>query len=218
MSPYDSERVSGLKEAYRQRKGVIEGRIREFERFLEGDDEDVFAELCFCICTPQSKARTCDRAVGRLKEIGILYNGTEEDIASGLRGVRFRRNKARFIVTARDEFSSGGRIRIKGKLSDRPDARELREWLVKNVKGLGYKEASHFLRNIGLGLDMAILDRHILKNLKLAGVIDTVPVTLTRRRYLEIERMAQAFSKEIGIPMRHLDLLLWSQETGEVFR
>ncbi|GAJ17855.1 unnamed protein product, partial [marine sediment metagenome] len=29
------------------------------------------------------------------------------------------------------------------------DEIKLREWVVKNFKGLGYKEASHFLRNIG---------------------------------------------------------------------
>jgi len=38
------------------------------------------------------------------------------------------------------------------------------EWLVKNLTGLGYKEAGHFLRNIGSG-KIAILDRHILRNL-----------------------------------------------------
>lgn len=84
--------------------------------------------------------------------------------------------------------------------------------------GLGYKEAGHFLRNVGLGEDLAILDRHILKNLVLLGVIDEVPASLTKRRYLEIERRMIEFSKKTGIPMGHLDLLLWSKETGEIFK
>lgn len=211
-------RVGGLKKAYVQRKSIIEDRIEEFERFLERDEEDVFAELCFCICTPQSKARTCDKAISILKETGTLFGGTEEEILAGLREVRFCENKARYIVNAREQFIDGGRIQIKKRLSGHLDAGGLREWIVKNVKGLGYKEASHFLRNIGLGLDMAILDRHILKNLKSVGVIEAIPASISRKKYLEIERKMRAFSKEIDIPLMHLDLLLWSEETGEVFR
>jgi len=86
------------------------------------------------------------------------------------------------------------------------------------VKGLGYKEASHFLRNIGLGEEFAILDRHILRNLKDLQVIPEIPATLTRKRYLEIEEKVRRLAKDIGIPMGHLDLLLWSKETGHIFK
>ncbi len=93
-----------------------------------------------------------------------------------------------------------------------------REWLVKDVKGIGYKEASHFLRNIGFGKQIAILDRHILKNLKLYGVIGDIPKMLSRKKYFEIEKKMMDFSKEIEIPMSHLDLLFWYKETGEIFK
>jgi len=89
---------------------------------------------------------------------------------------------------------------------------------VANVLGLGYKEASHFLRNIGLGEDLAILDRHILKNLALLGVIDKVPESPTKRLYIEIEKQMTAFSSQAGIPMGQLDLLLWYKEAGEIFK
>jgi N-glycosylase/DNA lyase len=95
---------------------------------------------------------------------------------------------------------------------------EAREWLVDNIKGMGYKEASHFLRNIGLGEEFAILDRHILKNLQLLGIIEEVPASLSRKRYFEIEKKMVRFSDRINIPMAHLDLLLWYKETGEVFK
>ena len=215
---YDLERVGELRRAYSQRKSAIEGRIADFERVLEKDDAEVFAELCFCICTPQSKARSCDRAVRRLMETGVLLSGNEEEICAELREARFCENKARYMVTAREQFSRDGNIQIKERLSGHLDPEGLREWLVKEVKGLGYKEASHFLRNVGLGLDLAILDRHILKNMRLAGVIDEVPASMTRKRYLEIERRLRAFSEELGIPLGHMDLLLWSQETGEIFK
>ncbi|MEK9139334.1 MAG: DNA lyase, partial [Bacteroidota bacterium] len=92
-----------------------------------------------------------------------------------------------------------------------------RAWLVKNVKGLGWKEASHFLRNIGHH-NLAILDRHILKNLKRHNVIRTLPKTLTAKRYLTIEKKFLAFSQHLGISMDELDLLFWSRETGEILK
>ncbi len=88
---------------------------------------------------------------------------------------------------------------------------------MQNVKGLGYKESSHFLRNIGYK-NLAILDRHILKNLKDLRVIRYIPKSLNKNKYLEIEDKFQNFSKRINISMDELDLLFWSIETGEVFR
>lgn len=37
------------------------------------------------------------------------------------------------------------------------DAKETREWLVGEISGMGYKEAGHFLRNIGMGENKTIL-------------------------------------------------------------
>jgi len=41
---------------------------------------------------------------------------------------------------------------------------------------------------------------------------------LTKKRYLEIEEKVRRFSREIDIPMGELDLLLWSKETGWIFK
>lgn len=200
-------------------KDVIERRLEEFDRlWREGSDEEIFAEFLFCLLTPQSRAKLCWRAVERLVEKGLLLNGGERDIEDVLKGVRFRRNKARYIVEARKLFTRKGQLEIKKFLSSFGDVKMLREWLVRNVKGMGYKEASHFLRNIGLGEDVAILDRHILKNLKAFGVINDIPRSLSRKKYLEIEEEMRKFSHEIGIPMSHLDLLFWSRQTGEIFK
>jgi len=111
----------------------------------------------------------------------------------------------------------GEKLKIKEKI-DPADTLNTREWLVRNVKGIGYKEASHFLRNIGLGKDLAILDVHILRNLKRYGVIKDPPKTLTRKNYLDVEEKMKEFSRDIGIPMDELDLLFWSRETGVIFK
>ena len=130
-------------------------------------------------------------------------------------GVRFNQRKAEYICLARLKFCERS---LRATLAGFASPQAAREWLVENVKGLGYKEASHFLRNIGLGEDLAILDRHILKNLTLLGVIDEVPSSPTKRIYIEIEQKMSAFSQKAGIPMGQLDLLLWYKEAGEVFK
>ncbi|MFN3910047.1 MAG: DNA lyase, partial [Candidatus Anstonellaceae archaeon] len=90
--------------------------------------------------------------------------------------------------------------------------------LVKEIDGLGLKEASHFLRNIGMMKNLAILDRHILKCLKYYGVIKEIPKTLTKKNYLEIEKRMIEFSKKIKIEPAKIDLLFWSEQTGYVFK
>jgi len=200
-------------------KDEIQSRLQEFDSVLKtGDEESIFAELVFCILTPQSKAKSAWAAVKRLLDNGLLLTGTEDQVLRELTGVRFKYKKAGYITEARNMFLIDGKISIKSRISRFSDAYNAREWLVRNVKGIGYKEASHFLRNIGPGADLAILDRHILKNLRSLQVIEEVPASLSRRRYLEIEEGMKGLSKRVGIPMSHLDLVLWYKETGEVFK
>lgn len=208
--------VMELMDLYAPVKGQIESRLREFRQIWEtGSDEDLFRELVFCLLTPQSRARTCWAAVERLVDKSLLAECDPRQILEELVGVRFNERKALYICLARRMFSSQS---LRAIISGFGSSFAAREWLVKNVKGLGYKEASHFLRNIGLGENLAILDRHILKNLKIMGVIDEVPASLSKKTYLDIERKMIGFSKHVGIPMGNLDLLLWYKEAGEVFK
>ncbi len=210
--------ISELKQFYEKKKDPVQKRLQEFRQILERDDHDVFAELCFCLLTPQSSAKTCWAAVTRLKEKSLLLKGAPGELEPLLNDVRFNESKAKYIVQARQQFSKNGELQVKPHLRSFVNNYELREWLVENVNGLGYKEASHFLRNVGLGEEFAILDRHILRNLKDFGVLPEIPTSLTKKRYLEIEEKVRRFSREIGIPMGELDLLLWSKETGWIFK
>ena len=212
------EKVRSLQLLYQERKDAIQKRLSEFREVMKWSDEDVFGELAFCLLTPQSSAKVCWDAVTKLKQQTLLLKGTPTDLQPTLTQVRFGDSKARYIVEARDMFTKDGRIRIKPEIQRFYNPFELREWLVDNVKGLGYKEASHFLRNIGLGENFAILDRHILRNLASLGVIPEIPISITKKRYLEIEEKLRRFAVEIGIPMADLDLLFWSKETGWIFK
>lgn len=204
-----------LQKTYNERKEIIKNRLIDFKKEFEKDDKHVFGELCFCLLTPQSKAKLCWRAIEKLKETGLLYNGDQKQVKAWLGAVRFNENKSGYILNARELFPD---FKVKQKLIELNDPKEMREWLVKNVKGYGYKEASHFLRNIGFGQNLAILDRHILKNLVKYEVIPEFPKSLTPKLYKEIEEKMSLFSKDVEIPMDELDLVFWSEEAGEVFK
>jgi len=206
-----------LQKEYAKKKKDIRFRLDEFKKVWKNPDKKIFSELCFCICTPQSRAVVCDRAIKGLLKNGNLFNGSYDEIRQGLSGVRFPNNKTGYILEARDLLSSSGKIVIKERI-DTKDIIETRDWIVKNIKGIGYKEASHFLRNIGFGEDLAILDVHIIKNMIRYKLVKEKPKTITKKKYFELEEKLRKFSKKINIPLGELDLLFWSSETGEIFK
>ena len=200
-----------LKELYKERERVIKSRLKEFEVVGYRPEKAIFSELCFCLLTPSTRAERADLAVRNMIEDGSLFTGNREEIVEHLKAIRFRNNKAGYILDARK--LTGLKDLLKGRSN-----LEVREWLVSNVKGLGWKEASHFLRNIGHGEGLAIIDRHLLKNLKEFGYIESIPTQLSKNKYFEFEGKVKEFSEKLGIPMEELDLLLWSKETGKVFK
>lgn len=209
-----------IEKIYKEKQKEIEKRLKEFKEIWErGSNEDIHAELSFCILTPQSKAVNAWKAITTLRENGLLFNGSAEDIVEYLNIVRFKNNKAKYLVALREQMQNKkGEIITKDFFNSITDVKEKREWIVKNIKGMAYKEAGHFLRNVGFGKEIAILDRHILKNLVKLEVIEDVPKSLTPKLYLEIEEKMKAYCKFISIPMDSLDLLLWYKEAGEIFK
>ncbi len=192
-------------------KKSVDARILEFERLGKMSSGDIFKELCFCILTANF---TAEGGIRIQQEVGDGFlTMPEPQLARRLKelGHRFPNTRAGYIVGARKHRDS-----IKGLIDSAEDGDEIREWLVKNVKGIGYKEASHFLRNIGFG-DLAIIDFHIVDILVRHGLIGR-PKTLTRNRYLEIEKVLQGIAKELGISLAELDLYLWCAETGKVLK
>ena len=203
---------------YKKIKPEIVNRISEFRKiWKEADNKALFVELAFCLFTPQSSARQCWKAVNILLEKNLLFTGNWEDISREINLVRFRNNKSKYLIEARERFLSHGEG-IRESLECHKEQFQKRAWLVKNIKGMGLKEGSHFLRNIGIGTDLAILDRHILKNMKLLRVIDDIPKSLSEKIYLSLEEKLSEYSKRVNIPMEHLDFVLWYKEAGEVFK
>jgi N-glycosylase/DNA lyase len=196
---------------YLRRKREIRKRLREFR---EVKPEDYFYELVYCLLTPQSSAANAFRVVKELQLKDFRNSNTDPEPLLGRRDcyIRFHRTKAKHLLKIKVHYSEIEKILLSGKQSV-----ILRQWLVHNVMGMGWKEASHFLRNIG-HRDLAILDRHILRYLLRFDVIKKLPKTLTAKKYLQIEKNFRNFSNKRKIPMDELDLLFWSMGTGNILK
>lgn len=209
-----------VQKIYENIRSRIEERLDEYIKiWRDGDNKDIFCELAFCILTPQSKARNAWKAISELRDNNLLFTGSEEEMLPFLNIVRFNRTKAKNLYILRKQMTDeNGKFITKDFFSTFNSAFEMREWIVKNIRGMSYKEASHFLRNIGFGQELAILDRHILKNLAALDVIKEVPKTVTPKLYKEIEEKLKEYCKEIDIPMENIDLLLWYLEAKDIFK
>jgi len=188
----------------------IEERLEEFRELGKRESREIFKELCFCILTANFNAQ---RSI-KIQE--IIGNGflslSKEELSIKLKelGHRYPEARASYIVDAKRYKDS-----IKEILFSK-ERDEKREWLVKNIKGIGYKEASHFLRNIGM-LDYAIIDFHIIDLLEKEGIIER-PKSLTKKRYILIESLLREIADQLGISLGELDLYLWYMETGKVLK
>ena len=212
--------IDELKMIYSQIKPEIQARLQDFrDVWNNGGDKEIFVEIAFCVLTPQSKAVNAWSAINKLIDTKLLFEGKAEEIAEYLNVVRFKNTKAENLVRLREiMINDKGEFITKQLFSRMKDSFERREWIVKNVRGMGWKEASHFLRNVGFGEELAILDRHILRNMERLGVIESIPKTITGKNYVEMEAKLKEYVKTIDIPMDEMDLLLWYKEAGEIFK
>ena len=190
---------------------LVDRRISEFKRLGRESSREIFKELCFCILCANYSA---ERSIRIQREIddGFLTLPPSQLIRR-LRemGHRFPRSRASYIIAARRYSDS-----IKDVIASLNDPREIREWLIKNIRGIGLKEASHFLRNIGYS-NLAIIDFHILDLLDRYGIIEK-PKMMTKSRYLQIEDELRRLSRDAGLSLAELDLYLWYIETGKILK
>lgn len=150
----------------------------------------------------------------------ILLTGDQEALANALSGVhRYPNARARYVVASREFLQNHCALRLRKKLRSFDCAFERRDWLVreKGIKGLGYKEASHYLRNIGFK-GYAILDKHVLNCLAELKIIDDPRPPSTRSKYLTVEQKLKHLTKRTQIDFDELDLVLWSMKTGVIMK
>jgi N-glycosylase/DNA lyase len=211
--------IESIRAAHRARRGEIRVRLAEFAAVWErGDDARLWEELVFCIFTAGASARMGLRSIEAVRP--ALGRAGHEELAARLSGVhRYPRARAGYIVHTRDFLARDCGMRLRERLESFADPLERRDWLARErgIKGLGYKEASHFLRNVGLR-GYAILDKHILRSLDELGVIESPVPPANRARYLDTEQRLRRFARDVRIDFDELDLVLWSMKTGEILK
>ena len=181
-------------------------------------DERLWEEMVFCIFTAGASARM---GLGSIEAVRpLLARGSQRELADALTGRhRYPNSRSGYIVVTREYLEGDCRLRLRERLESFADPVGRRDWLARSrgIKGLGYKESSHFLRNVGLR-GYAILDKHILRCLAEVGVLESPQPPATRARYLAAEQRLRDFARDVSIDFDELDLVLWSMKTGEILK
>ncbi len=211
--------IEKIKAAYVERRTEIQQRTAEFEAvWKDGSHERLWEEMVFCFFTGGCSAKMGLRSIEAVRP--LLLTGTHEELMNALVGRhRYPRARSGYIVASRDFLQEHCNLELRKKLESFENHLERRDWLVKEkrIKGLGYKEASHFLRNIGLK-GYAILDKHILRSLAELKIIDDPKPPNTKLKYLTIEENLKNLAETLKIDFDELDLVLWSMKTGEILK
>lgn len=216
--------IAHLQESYQVKRPAIRARLAEFAELRKNaDDARFFEELVYCIFTAGCSARMGLNSVERVRR--HLLTGGQQRLENALVGAhRYPRARAGYIVHTRRFLKRRCALQMRDLLDsfgaeDEAARQARRDFFARNadVKGLGYKEASHFLRNIGWR-GYAILDKHILRTLHECGVTESPDPPATKKKYLLIEARMRKFAADIEVDFDELDLLLWSDKTGEILK
>lgn len=213
--------LEAIRATHQARRKEIRARLREFrEVWKAGSDDRLWEELVYCIFTAGASARMGLKAVETVRP--LLNEGGPEAMTRALVKAgahRYPNARPAYVVTTRDYLQQSFAMRLRDRLKAFRDPQDRRDWLAKEprIKGLGYKEASHYLRNIGFK-GYGILDKHILRCLTELGVVDSNKPPSTRSQYLAIEDRMRQFARQVRIDFDELDLVLWSMKTGEILK
>ena len=211
--------VRSIREGLPRKAPEIRKRLEEFENIIKnGSEETIFEELVFCIFTAGTSARMGLAALHAVRS--MLPSASEDELRAKLRGVyRFPNVRSKHVVHTRDYLAREYGLKLRELLLSFEDPVERRDFfaLRKDIRGLGFKEASHFLRNVGFH-GYAILDKHILQCLFELGVTESARAPHSRSKYIEIENKFKRFSKRNGLDFDEMDLFLWSEKTGEILK
>ena len=211
--------VEELNRIYQQKRREIKARLAEFaEVGRSAPDERLFEELTFCIYTAGASARMGLRCVESVRP--VLMTGSMRDIQQALEhNHRWPDGRGAYVYETREYLRQYCGLRMRDLLTSFNTADERRDFFAANkgVRGLGYKEGSHFLRNVGFR-GYAILDKHVLARLAEFGVIENPKPASTKKKYVALEDKMKLFAESIDINFDELDLLLWYTKTGEILK
>jgi N-glycosylase/DNA lyase len=192
-------------------------------------EAELWWRLITCVLASQVPYQTAVAAADRIAEVwlaGSRLPASDEAVdvveahlgnilqgplptSSGARRYRFPQTKARQIARTYCRFRDQ-RLDLRAMVlaTDPPD--RVRDRLVSVVDGLGIKQGSMFLRDIGRAVDLAIIDRHVLTYMDIVGLAPhCLACPLTRRNYLTLEDHLRRYADFLGLPLGILDRAVW---------
>jgi N-glycosylase/DNA lyase len=187
------------------------------------DESDLWQELCSCILSsqvPYELAVQYGRAIAQSEILSRRPSGddmatalevvlrTPVSLVSGPRLYRFPASKAAQIAkTYRTVLATSGSLHSLLLAFNSPQ--EGRAWFALNACGLGPKQASMFLRNVGLSYDLAVLDRHVLSYMRTQRLITRDATVAHLEPYARVERKLIRHARDLGQLVGHLDWAIW---------
>jgi len=205
---------------------IIDERIKA-RACAQWGEEELRKELVACILGSQVRHEMAVAAMRNLEFAGLLDDdwwATEscEEFSSNVYAVltgqwpdlpsrgryRFSRARADQLARARDQLA---RLPLEARLNSTQDTKQLRHRLVADIPGIGPKQASMFLRNIGKSYDLAILDTHVLRFMNMQEAIPATRVRIgTVAGYERVEGAVVDYADSLGYPAGYLDWAIWA--------
>ena len=198
---------------------VVLGETERASTSWSHQTEDVlWRGLVACILGSRVRFHVAYSAVERMHDM-LLFSSSrrtacfdeyEQDTLAALSGgypfYRIRANQIR--RTAENVYGTRGSLR--GVLNSASDGRSARRILAAEISGLGPKQASLFLRNIGYAKRVAVLDTHILTYMNWVGLTDApIKSVSTIRKYETLENAFIEHACSFGAAPDCFDLAVW---------
>ncbi|MCW8830571.1 MAG: hypothetical protein OQK32_03520 [Gammaproteobacteria bacterium] len=143
--------------------------------------------------------------------VALVLNGAVESFWSDKEYKRYRypNIRATYISSSYcnvvNEFGS-----IKAFLNKCIPASKLRRELVRICPGIGPKQASHFLKNVGYSNELAIIDSHILKYMEMTENMSAKDYQLGKiDKYEYMESLYITTVKNFNYPVAIVDQAMW---------
>jgi N-glycosylase/DNA lyase len=171
---------------------------------IKKSDGDIFYEMCFSLCSPGVKFNTNKKVNDLLREKNLYSLSRRysiEDISEFLKSIRYGKRKAGYIFNAILMFDNGFGS-ILSVINNNVDDVIKREFLIKNIRGFGYKTSSQFLRNSIGCTDLSLLDTHVQKYLNRE---------VNNSNYISIENDFREKANVLGLTVVELDAIIFSR-------
>jgi len=195
----------------------MEASRLEVPRFIaEFRPEEIWRQKLFCVLSSQYRADRAASIANRIVQdipffdYSFPYSKVEEACLNFLSApqIRYRFPKVRsrqislcwfLFWQIKDDYH--------GYIRSFDTEEDARNEIAKTFPGMGLKQASMFLRNIGASKNLSVIDVHILFYLE---TCHNLKIThLTPKRYLEAEDILREDALRYGVELNVFDAIVW---------